>query len=94
VLIAVGGYGMAYHAGLDLGSPWLLIGQGLFGLSGVIWLSILVPAQLRLHRMARDLPDDALLHHAYRRQCRQWLIWGIVATALLVMALFLMIAKP
>ena len=48
VLIYGGGFGAALVAGLDPFEPgWLLWGQLLFAVSGVIWLGVLVPAQIR-----------------------------------------------
>src|SRR5438105_10407078 len=47
LLILLGAYGMAFVAGLDLrGAAWLIWGQSLFGLSGLIWVLVLIPTQI------------------------------------------------
>ena len=38
VLILLGAYGMAYAAGLDLRQGWVLWGQVLFAVPGLIWI--------------------------------------------------------
>ncbi len=94
VLILVGGYGMAYHAGLNLfESPWLVWGQVFFLVSGLIWLAVLVPVQIRQSRVARALSPTDRVPESYWRDGRIWLIWGIVATVPLIAAIYVMIAK-
>jgi uncharacterized membrane protein len=94
LLIMLGGYGMAYDARLDIfGSRWLLWGQGLFIVSGMIWLLVLVPAQVRQARLARSLAPGDPVPESYWRIGRVWLTWGIIATVPLVAALFVMIVK-
>ena len=95
VLIYGGGFGAALVAGLDPFEPgWLLWGQLLFAVSGVIWLGVLVPAQVRQARQARAFAADGAIPEAYRRDGRRWLVWGIVATVPLVAAIWVMVAKP
>ena len=95
VLIYGGGFGAAAVADLDPFEPgWLLWGQMLFATSGVIWLAILVPAQIRLGRLARGFATGGPIPEAYRRDGRRWLVWGILATVPLVAAVWVMVAKP
>jgi len=95
VLIYGGGFGAALVAGLDPFEPgWLLWGQLLFAVSGVIWLGVLVPAQVRQARQARAFAAGGAIPEAYRRDGRRWLVWGIVATVPLVAAIWVMVAKP
>jgi uncharacterized membrane protein len=95
VFILVGGYGAAVVAKLPLTGPaWLVIGQLLFAVSGLIWLGILVPIQIRQARLARSLTYDSAMPPQYRRDSRSWLIWGVVATVPLVAAIYVMVAKP
>ena len=95
VLILVGGYGAAAVTGLSIMGPrWLVIGELLFAISGLIWLAVLVPIQIRQARMARSLMPDAALPAQYLRDSQNWLVWGIVATVPLVAAVYVMVAKP
>jgi uncharacterized membrane protein len=93
-LIIIGGYGMAIIAGTDLfADAWLVWGQMLFFASGVMWLGVLVPAQIRQSRAARTFEHNAPIPETYWRDGRLWLIWGIIATVPLVAATYVMIAK-
>ncbi|TVP48466.1 MAG: DUF2269 family protein [Gemmatimonadales bacterium] len=95
VLIIVGGYGAALTARMDLfGAKWLVWGQILFAVSGIIWAAILVPVQVRQARAARAFATGGEIPEAYRRDSRRWLVWGILATVPLVVAVWLMVYKP
>jgi uncharacterized membrane protein len=92
-LVLIGGYGMVIEASLDITTPWLLIGQALFAVSGLIWLGILVPLQVRQARLARMLSPENPIGDSYRRACRAWLRWGIAATIPLIAAVYVMIVR-
>lgn len=95
LLILGGGIGAARVAEMPLlGADWLIAGEALFGLSGLIWLLVLVPLQIRQGRMARSFAGGGDIPERYFRDSRAWLIWGIIATVPLVAALYVMIAKP
>jgi uncharacterized membrane protein len=95
LLLIIGGYGAAAFAGWSLTGPtWLVLGQILFAVSGLIWLVILIPIQIRQARTVRALRDDSALPAPYRRDSRIWLVWGILATVPLIAALYVMVAKP
>jgi uncharacterized membrane protein len=95
VMIVIGGYGMAYVQGLNIfGNAWLILGQLFFIVSGLIWLFVLIPLQIRLAKQARVSGLSGSVAPAYWRDGRLWLIWGIIATIPLVGAIYVMIAKP
>lgn len=94
VLIVIGGYGMVLSAGLSLSQPWLVWGQALFFASGVIWVLILIPAQIALARQARIFAESGSIPDDYWRLSRRWLIWGIIATALPLATIYVMVFKP
>ena len=93
LLVAVGGYGMAWAAGMDLLVGWLLWGQLLFLASGLVWLMRLVPIQIEQAAMARLLLDHSEVSAEYRALSRRWIAWGVVATAPLVVATYVMVTK-
>lgn len=94
-LIMIGGYGMAASAGMDLAATrWLLWGQILFVVSGLVWLFVLVPIQGRQARLSARFTPGTPVPAEYRMLARRWLVWGIVATVPLVAAMFVMITKP
>lgn len=95
VLTMVGGYGCAWLGDMDLlRDPWLVEGQLLFLVSGLLWLGVLLPLQLRQARAARGFAPGEPVPDRYWRQSRAWLVWGVVATVPLVAATWVMIAKP
>lgn len=95
ILIVAGGYAAALIGGLDLiGQSWLLYGQLLFVLSGAMWLGILLPLQIRQARAAKRFAETSEVPPQYWRDCRSWIIWGLIATVPLVAAIWVMIAKP
>jgi uncharacterized membrane protein len=95
VLILIGAYGMVAVSGLDpLGTTWLIWGQGLFIVSGVIWALILVPTQISQARMARDFARGGAIPARYWHLGRRWMIWGTIATLLPLANLYVMVVKP
>ncbi len=93
--VLVGGYGMMWVGQLNpFGALWLVLGQALFVASGLIWATILIPAQIRQARAARAFAQGGEIPAAYRRDARRWIFWGVVATVPLVAAVWLMVAKP
>jgi uncharacterized membrane protein len=93
LLVIAGGYGMVIQSGHDLTSSWLMLGQVLFALSGLIWLFILVPLQVRQARLAKNLSPDKPIDEHYRQLGHRWLVWGIAATVPLIAATYVMIAR-
>jgi uncharacterized membrane protein len=93
ILIIGGGYVMAVSAGYPLGQGWLLWSQILFFLSGLIWILVLAPIQIQQARLAKSFAAGEV-NQAYRSLSRRWLVWGIVSTFPLVVATWLMVAKP
>lgn len=94
-LIVIGGYGAAYVGGLPLFGPrWLVWGQALFVVSALLWMFVLLPAQIRQARAARAFANGGEIPESYRRDARRWLLWGIVATVPLVVAVWIMVVKP
>jgi uncharacterized membrane protein len=95
VLILIGGYGMAAVRGFHLfEDTWLILGQLFFLVSGLIWLFVLVPLQIRQAKQARALKLTGSVPASYWRDARTWIIWGVIATIPLVAAIYVMIAKP
>jgi uncharacterized membrane protein len=93
-LIIIGGYGAAIVKDMDLfQTHWLVAGQILFAVSGVIWLGILVPLQIRQARMARNFAGGGEIPARYKGDARLWIIWGVIATVPLVAAIYVMIVK-
>jgi uncharacterized membrane protein len=74
-------------------STWILQAYALAAISGLIWLAVLVPIQVRQTRMLRTLPDDGVLPASYLSLSRLWALAGIPATILPWMALYPMLSR-
>jgi uncharacterized membrane protein len=95
VLLLVGAYGMAAVAGLNLHGPaWLIWGQALFVVSGLIWIIILIPTQIAQARQARAFASGAPIPESYWRHNRRWVVWGVIATLVPLANLYFMVFKP
>lgn len=93
-LVIVSGIVMAIRAGLPLmGLNWLTLSLILFAVSGVIWLAVLIPVQRRMIRSSAQCIDSGSISAEYRRASRSWAVFGIAATLLPVVILYLMVAK-
>ncbi len=94
LLLVIGGYGAAWIGGLDvLRDDWILWSEVLFALAGALWLFLLVPIQVKQARMAREFGRGTPIPDAYWRLGRLWIVWGLVATILLVAATWVMLRK-
>ena len=95
ILILIGAYGMVLTAGLDpLGPLWLIAGQSLFIASGIIWVAVLIPLQIKLGHQARAFAHGGSIPGSYWHLERLWVIWGTVATLLPLANLYFMVVKP
>jgi uncharacterized membrane protein len=91
-LIAVSGGAMADDFGGVSGERWLTWGVALFIASGVIWVAVLIPIQVLQSRLTRRF--DGEIPNRYWRLARLWYVFGGLATALPVVNIYLMVAKP
>ncbi|MCA1973935.1 MAG: DUF2269 domain-containing protein [Caenispirillum sp.] len=93
-LVVVSAYALAFLHGLPLAATWLVWGQALFFASGLLWVAILIPLQIRLARLARGFAGGGPIPAEYWRLNRVWLWVGLVATVLPAANLYLMVFKP
>lgn len=95
LLTMAGGYGAVWIGDIDpFGPTWLVWSQVLFVAAGLVWMGILLPLQIRMARAARGFAKAATVPETYRRDSHRWFFWGLIGTAPLIAALWLMIAKP
>ncbi|HEY1722614.1 MAG TPA: DUF2269 domain-containing protein [Magnetospirillaceae bacterium] len=93
VLLAISGALTAQIGGYAMTAPWLIWGTALFALTGVIWIAVLVPAQMALGRMAREFAVSGAIPDRYWRIERRWMVFGIVATILPIATVAVMVFK-
>lgn len=90
-LLLVTGHLLAEHYGGVLAQPWIVWSYVLFAISGVLWLVILVPLQLKQARILRAAQDA--IPREYARLARLWSLTGTIATIVPLPAIYLMVAK-
>lgn len=88
--VVVTGYLMADRWGGESSHPWIRWSYMLFGLSGLIWLLVLMPIQLKQRALLRQ--TDTITAQ-YLRLSRIWQLWGAGATVLPLPILYLMVTK-
>lgn len=94
VLIIVSGIVMAVQAKMPLsGLNWLTLSLILFAVTGVIWLAVLIPLQRGMIRQSAQCIESGNISKDYHQASRYWAIFGIAATLLPIVILYLMITK-
>jgi uncharacterized membrane protein len=93
ILLVAAYANMGIHQ-LDFSPKWLSYGHTLFIVSGVIWLLVLIPLQIKQARMARAFSDGSAIPDNYWKLGKAWYIWGALATLLPLANLYFMVFKP
>ena len=74
--------------------PWIAWGMGLFIASGMLWITVLVPIQIKQAHLAAQFAGGTPIPDAYWRLGRLWMTFGSVATVLPVLNLYFMVFRP
>jgi uncharacterized membrane protein len=94
LLIIISGSLMAAHAHIPMhGMNWLGLSLLLFAITGVVWLALLIPLQRAMIRHSAASIQNGTITMEYSRASRLWAFFGIIATLLPVIILYLMISK-
>lgn len=95
LLIIVAGDAMAYGFMSNTWSiRWLIWGRGLFFAAGIIWLTVLIPTQIRQARLARTFDDSRPVPEEYWRLSSRWRLFGALAVVLPLLNIYWMVFKP
>jgi len=95
LLIVATGVWMALLAHVPiLGTFWIAAAVALFGVSGLAFAIAVGPLQKKLLANVRAGLAGTWDETQYNSLSRAWGLWGIVATAAPLIALFLMVMKP
>ncbi|MEK4357742.1 DUF2269 family protein [Paenibacillus sp. FSL M7-1455] len=93
-LVILSGSIMAARAGFSLeGFNWLTLSLALFALTGLLWAAILIPLQRKMIRTSAGSIEKGEISQAYRKASRSWAVFGIAATLLPIVILYLMVMK-
>ena len=94
-LLLIGGWGNAALHGMEIHSyRWMTWGFWLFNISGLIWVAILIPVQVKQAAMAKVFAVDNIIPAGYWVLVRRWYLWGVIATLLPLGNLYWMVFKP
>src|SRR5699024_361237 len=93
VLLAITGPVLAAQAGL-LHRNWVILGETLFALTGVVWLGVRIPVQDKQAQLARQFAAGGAIPDQYWRLARMWTVAGSIATLLPLVIVALMVIKP
>lgn len=94
-LVLIGGVGNAWLHGMDfLAIHWMAWGFWLFNLSGLLWVTILIPVQIAQARMARQFAGGGEIPERYWLLGRIWMSVGTLATLIPMFNLYWMVFKP
>lgn len=89
------GFGNALIHQMNVWSTrWLSWGFWLFMISGIIWVTVLIPVQVRQAKMARQFADGGAIPPQYWTLGRIWLVFGLLATLIPLANLYWMVFKP
>jgi len=100
-IFTTGGAAILFLAGManvgihhmQMSAKWLSQGMLMFTLSGIIWGVILIPAQIKQARLAKEFATSGVIPDAYWKLCMRWNIFGAIAVLLPVINLYWMIFK-
>lgn len=95
LLVLLGGFGNVTYHGIDWQHiTWLSWGYWLFIISGILWVTILIPVQIKQARLARAFENGGDIPDEYWRLGHIWIGVGTVATILPLLNLYWMVFKP
>ena len=94
LLLAAGMANIGIHQISIMDTPWLFWGLVLFSISGLIWVAVLIPIQIKQAKEAKLFTADTVISEAYWRREMIWYITGITATVLPLISVMLMVLKP
>ena len=94
-LLLAAGIANAVIHGMDYKSiRWLAWGYWLFIASGVLWVTVLIPVQVKQAKLARAFGAGGTIPEQYWKLGRVWIVVGVVATLLPLANLYWMVFKP
>lgn len=92
-LLLVSGHILSKAFGGILSQQWIIQSYILFGISGALWITALVPIQIKQSKLVKKLEDKDTIPEKYYKLARVWSIVGTVATIVPIPAIYIMITK-
>lgn len=93
VILLIAGMLNVHLHGLAFSARWLSWGMALFVLSGIIWLVVLIPTQIKQAKISAIFAQTNEIPDIYWQLCRRWNFWGAIAVILPLINLYWMVFK-
>jgi uncharacterized membrane protein len=95
VILAVFGHLAAHKLGYPIWTTgWLALSYILFIISAVIWLAVLIPAQIKMVRYSKVAMETGEMPAENKRWTMLWNGFGILNTVIPFVIVYLMVVKP
>ncbi len=92
ILLVAGMLNIWLHE-MPLTMKWLMHGMGLFIVSGLIWVLVLIPTQMKQAKMAKTFAETGEIPEHYWKLCQRWNFWGFLAVITPLITVYLMVFK-
>ena len=93
ILLLAGMANVGMHH-MPMSAKWLSQGMLMFTLSGIIWVAVLIPVQIKQAKLAKEFSITGVIPEIYWMLCKRWNIFGAIAVLLPVINLYWMVFKP
>ena len=93
-LIIISGRIMSTTFGEIADVLWLSWGWWLFIASGLIWLLLLIPIQIKQAKLAKIFATQKTIPESYWVLSKYWAVFGVIATILPFVNLYFMVFQP
>lgn len=93
ILLLAGMANVGMHH-MPMSAKWLSQGMLMFTLSGIIWVAVLIPVQIKQAKLAKEFSITGVIPEIYWKLSKRWNIFGAIAVLLPVINLYWMVFKP
>ena len=92
VILTIAGV-LNVHTSWSYSMKWLQWGIGMFVLSAIIWVVILIPTQIKQAKMASIFAETGVITEYYWKLCWRWNVWGALAVIIPLTTVYFMTFK-
>ena len=100
-VFTAGGAAILFGAGManvgihhmDFSAKWLSQGMWMFVSSGIIWVLVLIPTQIKQAKLAQEFAKSNAIPEIYWKLCTRWNVFGAIAVVLPLINLYWMTFK-
>jgi uncharacterized membrane protein len=93
-ILLIAGMANVYLHGMSYATKWLGHGMAIFLASGLIWVAVLIPVQMKQAKMAKEFALSSEIPASYWKLCTKWNLFGLLATLIPLANLYFMVFKP